>query len=159
MAPEQFLEYEVALLLAKYGERRVASALAAKLRLSPDQLERKLSELAHVKPKTSNRKPLDAMPFIESLAAQAPEKAANLRLLFTRFQNKTFLPELKDVRRFLERHSSEVGTVKSRVEMAPRLFKLLSTVDVSELTDLCEGNAEKEYSSLGIISDQIMRRG
>jgi hypothetical protein len=158
VTPEQLLDYEIALLLAKHGEKRVVTALGRRLGLSSEELQRRLSELNKVRPRTSTPKPVDASRIIGTIAAEKPEKVPSLKLLLARFQNKTFLPELKDVRRFFDRHSHALGTVKSRAEAAPRLFKLLGTLDASELGSLCEGDQEKEYSSLGIISDEIMRR-
>jgi hypothetical protein len=158
VAPEQFLDYEIVLLLAKYGEKRVVSGLAGKLGLSPEELQAKLSELNKVKPRTSSRKPVGTSRILESIVAENPEKAPNLGVLLTRFQNKTFLPELKDVRRFFDRNSHPLRRVKSRVAAAPQLFKLLAALDPSALATLCEGDQQKEYSSLGIISDEIMRR-
>lgn len=158
MESEQFLDYEIALLLAKYGEKRLLTALAGKLGLSPEELHCKLNGLKEVKPRVSARKRVDASRIVETIAAEQPEKASVLRLLFSRFQNKTFLPELKDVKRFFDRHGHALGSVKSRAEVAPRLFKLLGTLATSELKTLCEGGERKEYSSLGLISDEIMRR-
>lgn len=159
MRPEELLDYEIALLLAKHGENRVLGTLAAKLKLSPEQLERKLAELNNRgTPTKSTRKPIDATAAVESIAAEQPEKASHLRLLLDRFQNKTFLPELKDVRRFFDLHSAGLGSVKSRAEAVPRLFKLLGSLDESELAGLSEGERPEDRSSLGIISDAIMRR-
>ncbi len=157
MAPEQLLDYEIALLLAKHGEKRVITSLARRLGALPDELERKLNELNEVKPRTSSRKPVDVSRAVQSIVAEYPEKASSLRTLFTRFQNKTFLPELKDVRRFFDRHSHALGRVKSRTEIGPRLFRLLAGLDSKELATLCEADQQREYSSLGIISDEIMR--
>lgn len=159
MKPEQILDYEIALLLAKYGDKRVVATLAHNLGLSTESLERKFSELKNVKPRASARKPVDISRMMDSIVAENPEKASHLRLLLARFQNKTFLAELKDVRRFFERRGQIPSAIKSRAETAPRLFKLLATLDAAELAGLCETDEQKDHSSLGIISDEIMRRG
>lgn len=158
MEAEQLLDYEIVLLLAKHGERRVVKALAETLGISPEELQRKLYQLKDVKPRTPTRKRIDVSRIVEIITAEQPDKAADLRLLFSRFQNKTFLPELKDVKRFLDRYGYALGSAKSRAEVAPRLFKLLGTLPATELKSLCEGDEQKEYSSLGLISDEIMRR-
>jgi hypothetical protein len=156
--PEQLLEYEITLLLAKHGEKRVITSLAARLGVTPEELRHKLTGLNDVKPRTSARKPVDLSRILDSIVAEKPEKASYLTLLLARFQNRTFLPELKDVKRFFDRHSHAVGAAKSRAQVGPRLFKLLGALDESELANLSEGDQKEEYSSLGIISDQIMRR-
>jgi hypothetical protein len=158
VAANEFLEHEVILLLAKHGERPVLAALAGKIGMSADELRDKLAELRKMKPRASTRKPIHGANDFEAVIAQHPNKAEDLKVLFGRFQNKTFLPELKDVRRFLDRHSQKIGRIKSRADAAPKLAKLLGSLDSSELAGLCHDSEQGEYSSLGIISDEIMRR-
>jgi hypothetical protein len=155
----QLVDYEIILLLAKYGEKPIVSALAKRLDLSPEDLQDQLSMLRALHPhRTSQRKPIDVSQIIESVASANPDKARSLKLLFARFQNRTFLKELREVKRFFERHNHPVSKIKSRGDAIPRLFRLLATLDVSELASLCDETDQKHPSSLGIISDQIMRR-
>lgn len=158
METEQLLEYEIVLLLAKYGEKRVVSAMAKKIGLSVEELERKLSDLREIKPRSSLRTPRDIPQLVESIAVHTPEKAPMLTTLGARFQNKTFLPELKDVKRFFDSHSKSFGKLTSRDKAAPELFRFLSSLDDSELISLCELEETDGSSSLGLISDAIMRR-
>jgi len=158
VAANEFLEHEVILLLAKLGEGPVLAALARKLGMSAEQLYRKLTEFKQTKPRASTRKPPPIARSFEDVMAQNPNKAENLKVLFGRLQNKTFLPELKDVRRFLDRHSQKIGRIKSRSDAAPKLARLLGSLDPSELAGLCHDSGQGEYSSLGIISDEIMGR-
>ena len=158
MGADQFLDYEIALLLAKYGGKRVVTALARGLELPEERLQAKLTEVNKLKPHASGRKRVDSSAVLDTIAAEHPEKISDLRLLLTRYENKTFLPELKDVRRFFARYSHPLRGIKSRTDSVPQLFSLLATLDVSELKKLTESIPEKEYSSLGIISEEIMRR-
>jgi hypothetical protein len=156
---QNLIDYEIVLLLAKYGEKEVLSAFARNLGLSSNEIESRMQGLKQLKRKTATRKRADPSRIIESLVVQHPEKADHLKTLFSRFQSKTFLPELKDVRRFFDRHSTDLAHPKSRVDAVPSLFKLLASLDLPELTSLCQKPEPTEYSSLGLISQEIMRRG
>lgn len=158
MESVQLLDYEIVLLLAKYGEKRVVHMLAERLGLSTEELQRRLQRLKEVTPRIPTRKTVDPYRVLDSIISEKPEKAAHLRTLFSRFQSRSFLPELKDVRRFFERHGHDLGNVKSRAQVVKPLFTLLANLEASELASLGEHVRGNNYSSLGIISDEIMRR-
>lgn len=161
MGPEQYLDYEVTLLLAKHGEKHVLSALATKLGLTTEELQLTLEALKTRRPRTIKaRKPIDPSRTIESIILEHPEKATSLRLLYSRFQNRTFLPELKDVKRFFDRHSRKTPPppLRSRIQSTFGLFRLLAEMDAEALEDLCHDSETVERSDLGIISDAIMMR-
>ena len=158
MTPRRFLDYEVALLLAKHGKEAVLGTLASKLGLAPPELESLLRGIDEEKPVRRERAPAFSVDQIEDLVAQNPQKAEQLRVLHTRFLNRTFLPELRDVRRFFEQHSRSLGHTKSRAQSLPKVMRLLADLDRAELDALCEARQPVEYSSLGIISDEILRR-
>lgn len=158
MSAPQFLDYEVALLLAKYGKTALLKALAEKINLTPEQLESILQSPPTQSGGPRSRKKLSASDVVEALAQEHPEKAQFLRVLQARFENRGFLPELRDVKRFFEQRHRVLGTAKSRVETFPRLAKLLAELDSGELSALCQSQPQSGYSSLGIISDEILRR-
>lgn len=158
MTPDDFLEYEVVLMLAKYGEKKVLSAIAKKLGLSYEEIENKLRKIDEIRPKKPRSKPSESGPTIEALLAQYPNKRKYLEILFTRFQNKTFLPEFRQIKQFFERRTADIGQVKSRTKAMSKLFKLLGSLEESELATLCQDSEKGEQSSLGIISDEIMKR-
>lgn len=159
MSAPKFLEYEMALLLAKYGKSAVLKALAQKLNATPEQLEAILETRPTEKSSPRTRKRLSPSDVVEDLALKYPEKAQFLRILHGRFENRGFLPELRDVKRFFEQRQRPLGSAKSRADTFPKLAKLLAELDVSELKSLCDSQAQGAYSSLGIISDEILRRG
>lgn len=158
MMSSTYLQYEVALLLAKYGKNAVLSALAEKVKLSHEQLESLLKELPTKKAPRHARKSSATVDSIEEMVRDHPAKAHLLRTLHGRFRNRTFLPELRDVRGFFEQHSRNLGATKSRSESFRRLFKLLAGLDLAELDALCQAEPQGAYSSLGVISDEILRR-
>lgn len=157
MPTQDFLQYEIVLLFAKYGEKQVLKALTDYLGITHDVIEAKLKEIKTLTPRVTRKKRLDPQTTIESLVTQHPDKAEYLRTLFSRFQNRTFLSEFKEVKRFCHRHGSDLGKVKSRAAVIPKLFKLLAALDIKELTALCDDIRTGEYSSLGILADEIMK--
>jgi hypothetical protein len=159
MAAAKFLDYEVALLLAKHGKTAVLNALSRKLQLTPEQLEAILQTPLNDKLPSRSKKNPFALDLVAQLAQEHPNKAHLLKTLHDRFGNKTFLPELRDVKRFLEQHDRSPQSSKSRAETLPTVLRLLAVLDITELEDLCRANPENGYSSLGVISDEILGRG
>ena len=158
MPVPRFLDYEVALLLVKYGKSALLKALAQKVNLTPEQLEAILQNPPTQSRSTHPRKKQSASDLVDALAKEHPEKAQYLRVLQARFENRSFLPELRDVKRFFDQRHRALGSAKSRVETFPKVAKLLAELDAAELAALCQSQPESGYSSLGIISDEILRR-
>ena len=158
MAASRFLEYEVALLIAKYGKSALLDALAKKFHLTQDELEEILQARLDDKPVSPAKKRPASDDLISQLAQENPSKAQLLRTLHGRFGSRTFLPELRDVRRLFEQHDRPVGTLKSRAETLPKVLRLLVELDIAELEGLCQAQPKNAYSSLEVISDEILRR-
>jgi hypothetical protein len=158
MSASKFLDYEVALLLAKYGKTALLDALARKLQLTPDQLEAILQTPLNERPASSSKKRPRPVDLVSQLAQEYPSKAQLLRTLHGRFGNRTFLAELRDVKRFFEQHDRPLGASKSRTETLPKVLRLLAELDIAELEALCQAQPDNAYSSLGVISDEILRR-
>jgi MinD-like ATPase involved in chromosome partitioning or flagellar assembly len=154
----QFLDYEVALLLAKYGKSALLAAFAKQLQLTADELEAFLKTPLSDKPAPRSTKRSSPVDLVEQLAQECPNKAQFLRTLHGRFGDRTFLPELRDVKRFFEQHDRPFGTSRSRAETLHKVLRLLAELDVAELERLCQIQPESTYSSLAVISDEILRR-
>jgi hypothetical protein len=161
MTPAELIQAEVSLLLIKYGPEAVLSALAKRINQPLEQLRHFVDQLASVpvvEPKNTQKKAPKAFD-LDSLLIAHPTKVVALKTLHARYLNRTFLPELRDVKRFLERRGHVTANPKSRVAAASVLFRMIAELPDSELTQLCE---EPEHglgtSSLGIISDEILRR-
>jgi hypothetical protein len=158
MSSLKFLDYEVALLLAKYGKPALLAALAKKLHLTLDELESILQKPLKENSVSGARKKTAPADLLAQIVEEYPNKAHLIRMLHTRFENRTFLREFRDVKRFFEEHSSPLGASKSRIESLPKLLRLLAELDVTELESLCQVQLEHANSSLGVISDEILRR-
>jgi hypothetical protein len=158
MSSSKFLDYEVALLLAKYGKTALLGALARKLQLAPVELETILETDLNEKSVSHAKKRPPPVDLVAQLAEADPNKAQLLRTLSGRFGNRTFLPELRDVKRFFGQHDRPLGALKSRAESLPKVLMLLAELEVAELEVLCQAQPDGAYSSLGVISDEILRR-
>lgn len=159
MSTPRFLHYEVALLLAQYGRSAVLGALAGQLKLSEAELDAVLNALpAKGSNAARSKKPMSVEESIEATLAKHPGKADHLRKIRSRFENRLFLPDLRDVKRFCEQHGFSAKSVKSRQEFLPKLLKLIADFDDRELASLVEDSSERHQSTLGLISDEVLRK-
>lgn len=157
MTPQQVLRYQLAILLASSGRPRVLAALADLLELRDDELDAQLAAIGKPVPKKSlKNKRGDPQQTLNTIQSMHPDKAEALRVLAARYMNRTFLTELREVRRFLEGHDYPPRAIKSRTDALPQLLKVLANLDSNELRSLCELADSSDFSSLGIISDHIM---
>ena len=157
MMSPNLVDYEILLLLAKHSEKQVISALARNLGVPIEEIEKRLEGLRQLKPRIRPRSRVDPQRTINALGAKHPEKASCLEALFRRFQNKTFLPQVSDVRRFFRRYSNNSVRVRSRDAPVLRLFRLLASLDLKELQSFLQEPEETKRSSLGILCDEILR--
>ncbi|MBU0885468.1 MAG: hypothetical protein KKG42_18860, partial [Gammaproteobacteria bacterium] len=115
MKSKEILDAEICLLLLKYGEQACIKSLAGHLGRPAELLRLDILKFQSRSTRPSSQKARQASAFrIDDLVAQYPTKAEALRKLNSRFESKEFLPELKDVRRFFDRHSGTAGALKSR---------------------------------------------
>lgn len=156
MSSAKYLDYEIALLLAKYGRGAVERALAHKVNMTVEELEASLKAIPEGNSARRARKKVSLSKLAEPFAKEYPEKANALRNLVRRFENKRFLSELRDVRRFFEQHGRPTALIKSRFDAGPKLLELLSQLEENELETLMHEEPQNSYSSLGLISDQIL---
>ena len=132
--------------------------LAKTLHTPLTQLEDMLAKTESLVPKTKPKKKVkDSTAVLDEICVKHPERAKRLRTLHARYQSKSFLPELKDVKRFLERHG-DVGSLKSRLDATPKVLHRLAEVPLDVLDELASTPEQRGYSSLGAISDEILRR-
>lgn len=160
MTAKDYLRLHLSLLLAQYGEPNVLEGLASLLGNTPKELHDRLYDVQKVgharqkKPKGQVR----VGSSVDSLFADHPDKAELLRKIQARFVARTFLPELKDVRRFLDRHGQSSASLKKRDDAFLRVAKQLVGLSKSELEAVATESMSSGYSSLGLISDQILGR-
>lgn len=142
------LEIDVRLLLLRYGRARVLHALAHLNEQTVEDLERQLQTIQH----QSKRK--RAVPNIRDLARAAaqerPEIAEHLCAFAVGFENRTFLPQLRDVKQFLDRAGVSHGKLKSRAAAAPIVIRTLTRLAPDDLAQLLleSSSPDSDYALL-----------
>ena len=116
---DKFLEFELRLLTLRYGRHELLHALARLGEQTPEELEQQIRRAEE------RRKAKPPRPAIMDLVAgecrERPEITELLRALAIKFENRVFLPNLRDVQRFLDRNDAVQGKLKSRNASAPVL--------------------------------------
>ena len=145
----ELLDVDVQLLILRYGRPKVLQALARLGKQTVEDLERQLLA-AEQKLKAKRPKPL-TIDLLASACRERPEIAEALRALTVRFDNRSFLPHLRDVRRFLDRIGPPSAKLRSRAAAAPFLIRALAKLtpeDLSQLSATDESAGESDYSLL-----------
>lgn len=95
---------------------------------------------------------------IDELAGRFPGKAETLRELHARFQQRTFLPERKDVEGFLHRYVANPPKVRTRSSAEKAVFEALAALAANTLAEVCSEARLFGKSQLEIIADAILKR-
>ncbi len=151
----RLIDVEVRLLIVKYGYRRILEALSKAQGISVTNIEAALTNLEKAKPtkKRKTTKPLTEI--VERFISRVPENANLLRELANRFENRTFLPQMKDVRRFLGPFGVDSKSLKSRNDSAKKVFEKLSELPSVELEELV-AHSPSEESAFSELADEII---
>lgn len=152
----ELLQIEVEILLLKYGEDSVLKALSAAISSTEEELRGKISVLKEKKSKiTKNvrtkKQPLDVAK--EVIVGSINED--QLMSLAIRYQNREFLPQLKDVRRFLGRFDI-TKNVKSRNDATRVVFESLRRCSQEELKGLTSDSDTEGQSSFAKLTEHII---
>lgn len=156
---KELLQIEIDLLLLKYGETAVIKALSSVSDKSEDEIVEKIRVLKERKTKVSKtprqqKQPLDIAK--EVITGSSNEsQLINLAILY---QNKQFLPQLKDVKRFLGRFNVSKN-IKSRNEATRVVFESLAQCSLDELIYLATDSNTNSQSSFAKLAEHIMGDG
>jgi hypothetical protein len=148
------IDIDVRLLVLRYGRTKVLQALAHQGEQTFEDLERQLQQIAQ-KPKPKRAQPA-IMDLVASQAQERPEIAEPLRAIAVRFENRTFLPQLRDVQRFLDRSGVTHGKLKSRAAAAPLLIRALTTLPPDDLARLIAPDQAGNDSDYALLARAIM---
>lgn len=160
MNRNDLLEIEINLLLLKYSKQAIIKALAKGLDTHEEILNLDIKNQLEKLKLTQPARPKKVKTFeIEEIIKDHPEKKELLLKLNNRYENKTFLPELRDIKRFFDKHHRSTSTIKSRASAQAATFRMLAALDKAELKRLLDApSISQSDSALGLISDQILGR-
>lgn len=156
MKHQDLLKIDIRFLFSRYGRAAALRAISEALNLTDEELQEELRKLVESVP---SRKKKPKVFTVEDLKVIPQESLECLLVLDARYENRTFLPELRDANRFLERYGPRAPRIKSRGAGKRRIFEILVRFDPLDLKLL--SNAKEVgsgFSSLGLISDQILNR-
>lgn len=150
------LGLELRLLVARHGKAEIAKVLSTigdvDLAVVDDSLKDYERRRVKKEVRRTRRKSIEEMV----RDANPPPKAKGLvEKLARAYDERDFLPELRDVRRFLESRRVSVSTLRSRSGALPTVLRVLVQHDLEELAALDMGRAAGG-SDLGVITDQIL---
>jgi len=150
------LQVEVELLILKYGEASIVKAIALSLNSSEDDILKKIKELRVKRDKTPKatkpkKSPLDVAKEVIT-GGKNEDLLTDLAVLY---QNKQFLVELKDVKRFLGRFNIS-REVKSRNEGTRLVFEALCRNTREELSEFISDSNSAGKSSFAKLADHII---
>jgi hypothetical protein len=153
------IDIDMRLLVLRHGRQQVLAALARLVEQTPEELERHLQELSR-KPAAS-RKKAPTPPLVEVAALESRDRseiAEPLRTLAVAFENRSFLLNLRDVQRFLDRTGASSQKLKSRLTAGPAVIRVLSKLPKEELASLAASGASTRESDYALLSRAIMGR-
>jgi hypothetical protein len=157
MISAKIIDMELSLLLVKYGEEKVIRSLSALLALDIAELESKLQDNYQIIKTKICPKTLNKSNKIERIIDKYPQKKDLMKILYARFQERTFLPHLRDIKDLFNRYNVDSKNLKSRKTATLHVLNFLANLDVKDLEELTQLRDRNNYSSLGIISDEILR--
>lgn len=179
---ETFLDLELRLLVARHGKDRVAKTLseiegvdyaASEVRrytkrgnewvlTADDSAYRAAIEAgvsAYENSAKRNRAKRQLKVSIEDMVREVspsnPDVARLLEKLARAYEKREFLPELREVRRFLTARGRPTTRVLSRRTVLPTVLQVLAQCSMDELKAF-DAEKRRGRSDLGIITDQIL---
>ena len=151
------LDLELRLLIARHGKARVSEALSAigdvdvavigaGIRAYEDKTRKNKS-------RTRPRKTMTEM--VREAHPNSLEAYRLVEKLGCAYENKEFLPELREVNHFLETQGNRARTFRSRADALPSVLRVLARCELDKLQTF-HNKRRDHVSDLGIITDQIL---
>lgn len=156
---DQVLNLQLRLLIAQYGKPKVLGNLADLDQVKIEDIEQEIASInAKRKARSRSRRPLRTMmELVDAECRKHPEIAEPLRTLAIAFQNRIFLPQLRDCQRFLEGVNPNQGKLKSRDTAAKPVLCVLVELARHDLERLIEQNSESKESDFSALARTIMQ--
>ena len=154
---DDLLKVELRLLQLRYGRRRILEAFGTLIEQTPAQVEAEIAAL-EARKKKRVRKVRSVDDVLAEVVVARPEAGQILRTLATRYENRSFLPQLKDVQRFLDRSGIAHKSLKSRRDALKHVLNALSRLPKDELDRLARLSTDEANSDYANLAREIMGR-
>jgi hypothetical protein len=154
----KILQLEIRLIIARYGKRRVLEEIAVIEDVDMVAIERDIEQIEARVKKKKQRKKKSISELIEDAGLNDDVRVIVEKLAY-RYDAKEFLPQLRDVKRFLETSDIPAGKIRSRLGALPKVIVVLARKSTAELEKLVVELQTSERGDLGIITDHILGRG
>ena len=157
---KDLLGLELRLLIARHGKARINEALSSMEDIGLATLDADVrayeGRTRRSKARPRSRKNIDEM--IREANLENPDAERFIRKLVLAYEDRQFLPELREVKRFLESRRTSAAKFRSRTDALPAVIRVLAQTEPDELATLVERKATLG-GDLGIIANQILGRG
>jgi hypothetical protein len=153
------LDLRLRLLILEYGRQKVVRGLATLGDVTLEDLESRLAAISQKgKAPSKDRKPQPSVVELAEVACREhPEVLASVRALAVGFQNRTFLPHLRDVQRFIDGIDPGQPKLRSREAAGPIVLRALCTLTGDELARLAVQNHASGDTDFSVLAQAIMR--
>lgn len=162
MNPDKaLLGLELRLLIARHGKPRVSEVLSSIEEFDLATLDSEVKAYEEGRSRRRRAQPRPRKSVDDMIREASPENDDAERLiqkLALEYQDRRFLPGLRDVQHFLESRRTSAEKFRSRADALPAVIRVLAKADPGELAELDERN-EAHGGDLGIIAAQILGRG
>jgi len=151
------LELELRLLIARYGRAKVVTALS---RIGKTDVQEIGAAVQNYEESVSRRQgrrrqAQAATEFLESCETSTPEARHLLETLIRAFEDREFLPELRDARDFLQRHGVPAVRFRSRQAAFPAILRTLAERTEAELASIDKERRDPR-GPMTIISEHLL---
>lgn len=151
----EIIKLKVKLLIAEHGRRTLIEALASVDNVEIGDIEKEI-EAYKTKKKKPKRQRKGLVELLQNLPTPSEEARQILEKIVYRYDSREFLPQLRDVRKFLDSQDETTPILKSRKDALPIVINVLSHKTVDELQQLSDESVLNSGGDLGIITEQIL---
>lgn len=153
---DELLDLQLRLLFLRHGREEVLNAIARLSDASPADIDMQLKQLEQKKDTRRKTEQRSIVALVDADYSQHSDIVAVLREIAVKFENKQFLPHLRDVQRFLDRIGAGRSTYKSRAVAGQALLRALAQLNREDLLRIVERSRVGPEGDYAILSRAIM---
>lgn len=151
------LELELRLLLLRYGRRLVLETLASLGTQTIEDFEREISAIEDRRDRRAHKTAPSARTLIMEAFRDRPEVIIAVETLVANYEKRTFLPQMRDVQRFLNRYGEGSGRLRSRRTALTQLIEALAKMTPAQIADLSKTSEGSNDSDYALLAREIMK--